>query len=118
MSAADDRPPSLDHGERPDVHRLREAAGLLALMGEPTRLELLWLLSERALTVGELDEQVAASRTAVSQHLAKLRLAGVVHATREGRQQRYDLTGGHVRRLVREALNQADHAVTGEAPHR
>lgn len=87
------------------------------MLGEPTRLELLWLLTEGPMAAGDLAESVAASRTAVSQHLAKLRLAGLVVAAREGRSQVYRINGGHVVRLVRESLNHADHAVTGEAAH-
>ncbi|WP_375001401.1 ArsR/SmtB family transcription factor [Aeromicrobium sp. CTD01-1L150] len=108
---------SLDHPQHPDATRLREAAAVFAMLGEPTRLELLWLLTEKDCTAGELADRTHASRTAVSQHLAKLRLAGVVSAERDGRHQIYRLNGGHVARLVREGLNQADHMVTGEEPH-
>jgi len=109
--------PSLDHPERPDPARLTLAADLFGMLGEPTRLELLWLLTEGPMTAGDLADAVRASRTAVSQHLAKLRLAGIVEARREGRHQVYALRGGHVARLVREGLNQADHSATGETPH-
>jgi len=112
-----EQPASLDHPERPEPARLRKAADLFGLIGEPTRLELLWLLTEGPATAGELAESAAASRTAVSQHLAKLRLAGLVDAHREGRHQIYRLRGGHVERLVREGLNHADHLVSGEHPH-
>jgi DNA-binding transcriptional ArsR family regulator len=108
---------SLDHPQSPDSVRLREAAALFALIGEPTRLELLWLLTNGPATAGELADSVTASRTAVSQHLAKLRLSGVVDATRDGRNQRYEIVSGHIARVVREALNQADHLVTGEEQH-
>lgn len=87
------------------------------MLGEPTRLELLWLMTVRPRTVGELVESVGASRTSVSQHLAKLRHAGVVGVAREGRTATYSLRGGHVERLVREGLNHADHVVSGERPH-
>lgn len=87
------------------------------MLAEPTRLELLWLMTERPRTVGELVEAVGASRTSVSQHLARLRNAGVVDVVREGRTATYSLRGGHVERLVREGLNHADHVVSGERPH-
>lgn len=83
----------------------------------PTRLELLWHLTDGEATVGELADRVDASRTAISQHLAKLRLAGLVVAVRDGRHQRYSLPSGHLARLVREGLNHADHITTGERPH-
>jgi DNA-binding transcriptional ArsR family regulator len=108
---------SLDHPDRPDGARLRHGAEIFAMLGEPTRLELLWLMTEGPRTVTELVSAVGASRTSVSQHLAKLRRAGVVDVLREGRTAHYSLRGGHVERLVREGLNHADHVVKGEQPH-
>jgi DNA-binding transcriptional ArsR family regulator len=108
---------SLDHPTRPDAARIRHGVELFTQLGEPTRLELLWLLTEGPMTVSELVEAVAASRTAVSQHLAKLRRAGLVDVLRKGRTARYSLRGGHVERLVREGLNHADHVVSGEDVH-
>ncbi|MFI0484460.1 hypothetical protein [Actinomadura sp. 9N215] len=52
---------------------------------------------------------VGAAPTAVSQHLAKLRLAGLVKGRREGTFDCYSAAGVHVRRLFDEALFHADH---------
>lgn len=90
---------------------------MFALLSDATRLHLLWLLAQGESDVGSLTERCAASRTAVSQHLAKLRLAGLVETRREGRHVYYSLRDGHLRRLVMEALSHADHRVTGTAPH-
>ncbi|NBE50947.1 ArsR/SmtB family transcription factor [Streptomyces boluensis] len=105
------------HVRDPDQARLREATEVFALLSDPTRLHLLWLLAQGEADVGSLAERVAASRTAVSQHLAKLRLSGLVETRRQGRHVHYSLRDGHLRRLVMEALSHADHRVSGEAPH-
>ncbi|MGW6982364.1 ArsR/SmtB family transcription factor [Streptomyces sp. NPDC054932] len=105
------------HLRTPDDARLAEAAGVFALLSDATRLHLLWLLALEESDVGSLAERCTASRTAVSQHLAKLRLAGLVEGRKEGRFVFYRLSDGHLRRLVLEALSHADHRVTGEAPH-
>lgn len=110
-------PASGTHVRDPDQARLRAATGVFALLSDPTRLHLLWLLAQDEADVGSLAERVTASRTAVSQHLAKLRLAGLVETRRQGRHVHYSLRDGHVRRLVVEALSHADHRVSGEAPH-
>ncbi|MCB5163889.1 metalloregulator ArsR/SmtB family transcription factor [Streptomyces bambusae] len=118
MPASDPLPAATTpHLRAPDDARLAEAAAVFALLADPTRLHLLWLLSRDESDVGSLAEQCSASRTAVSQHLAKLRLAGLVETRREGRHVFYRLGDGHLRRLVTEALSHADHRVTGEAPH-
>ena len=87
------------------------------MLADPTRLRLLWHLSQQANDVNTLTGLVGAGRPAVSQHLAKLRLAGLVRAHREGRHAVYEARGGHVRRLVAEALLNADHVVGGLTDH-
>src|SRR4051812_44896356 len=111
-------PPAVNaHLRTPDSARLVEATGVFALLADPTRLHLLWMLAQEEADVGSLTERCEASRTAVSQHLAKLRLAGLVGTRREGRHVFYRLSDGHLRRLVLEALSHADHRVSGQAPH-
>ncbi|MGW2237169.1 ArsR/SmtB family transcription factor [Streptomyces sp. NPDC001759] len=105
------------HLRTPDGARLAEATGVFAMLSDATRLHLLWLLAQGESDVGTLTEHTDASRTAVSQHLAKLRLAGLVDTRREGRHIHYRLSDGHLRRLVLEALSHADHRVSGQAPH-
>lgn len=108
---------SLAHRVSPDPARLDAATGIFQMLADPTRLRILWLLTHGEADVTALVEACGVSRTAVSQHLAKLRFTGLVDTRREGRRIVYRLRGGHVTRLVREGLNQADHIVTGEPPH-
>ncbi|MGW3124062.1 ArsR/SmtB family transcription factor [Streptomyces sp. NPDC001107] len=105
------------HLRPPDSARLAEATEVFSLLSDATRLHLLWLLAQEESDVGSLAERCEASRTGVSQHLAKLRLAGLVETRREGRHIYYRLSDGHLRRLVMEALSHADHRVSGKAPH-
>jgi DNA-binding transcriptional ArsR family regulator len=58
--------------------------------------------------------------TAVSQHLSKLRLAGLVTNRREGNFIFYGLADPHISELVRQALSHADHQAgrTGLHPAR
>ena len=103
--------------ELPDEPRLRVAATGFALLADPSRLRVLWVLAHGDADVTTLAETTGVRPSAVSQHLAKLRLAGLVQATRDGRRQVYSVGGGHVRRLVLEALEQAEHQVTGLPDH-
>ena len=59
--------------------------GMLKLLGDETRLRVIWALLEGEHSVNELAELVSAQPAAVSQHLAKLRLARLVRSRREGR---------------------------------
>jgi DNA-binding transcriptional ArsR family regulator len=93
------------------------AAEVLAHLADPTRLHLLRLLTTEQ-DVTTLTAQVAASRSSVSQHLGRLRLAGLVRSRREGRRMLYRITSDHLADLVTEALDYADHAVHGIPHHR
>jgi DNA-binding transcriptional ArsR family regulator len=61
-----------------------------------------------------LAELAGTSPTAVSQHLSKLRLAGLVTNRREGAFIYYALADHHIGEMVRQALSHADHR-TGRA---
>lgn len=110
--------PSLEHRAEPDRARVESASDTFRMLADPTRLLLLRALSEAPADVTALTEATGASRTAVSQHLAKLRFTGMVDTTKEGRRVVYRIVDGHLARLVREGFNYADHRVTGEPPHR
>jgi DNA-binding transcriptional ArsR family regulator len=89
----------------PSYRRLDAAAHLAALLAEPHRLHLLWLLCEHERDVGALAHSINAAVPTVSHHLAKLRLAGLVSAQRQGRQQIYTATHPHLITLIEELLH-------------
>jgi DNA-binding transcriptional ArsR family regulator len=60
-------------------------------------------------SVAHLADLVGAAPTAVSQHLAKLRLAKLVRVRREGTFAYYSAIDDHVTRLLSEALDHAGH---------
>ncbi|PWI19955.1 transcriptional regulator [Streptomyces sp. Act143] len=103
------------HPRTPGDEQFALAAELLALLGDRTRLVLLHSLADGEADVTTLTEACGAARPAVSQHLARLRLAGLVTTRKEGRRVIYSLRDGHLRRLVDEALNVADHRI-GDRP--
>jgi DNA-binding transcriptional ArsR family regulator len=86
---------------------------MLKLLGDETRLRVIWALMEDEHSVNELAERVGAQPAAVSQHLAKLRLARLVRSRREGTRIFYVIDDVHVRRLVEEVLTHADHVTAG-----
>jgi DNA-binding transcriptional ArsR family regulator len=96
------------------------AADAFRLLGDPNRIKILWALLQGETSVNCLAELVGASASSVSQHLAKLRLAGLVTVRREGTFAYYAAADAHVRRLLDEALFHADHAtnkISDDQPH-
>jgi len=108
---------SLHHPDAPDARRLDAATATFRMLSDPTRLQILWLLTQEPSDVGSLVERTGASRTSVSQHLAKLRFSGLVTTRKNSRHVVYSIADGHLTRLVMEGLNHADHKVTGEPVH-
>ena len=102
---------------REESERLAAAAEILGLLADRTRLALLQRLSEGEADVTTLVEASGVARPSASQHLARLRLAGLVGTRKEGRRVVYSLRHGHLRRLVDEALNVADHQLGRLPPH-
>jgi DNA-binding transcriptional ArsR family regulator len=117
MYARDNAATAADRQQLPSGAQLETAVTALRMLADPTRLRLLWLLRDDEHDVGTLAAEVGAARPAVSQHLAKLLLAGLVSMRRDGRRALYRARGGHVRRLVTEALHAADHHLTGVPDH-
>ncbi|MFJ5957217.1 ArsR/SmtB family transcription factor [Paenarthrobacter sp. NPDC092416] len=118
-SAFPDAPetPSLFHPVTPGPELLESAAGTLRMLAEPTRLQLLWQLAQGPKSVTELVDEALVPRTVVSQHLAKLRLSGLVDTRKDGRHVIYSLHDGHLLRVIQETLNHADHQISGEPTH-
>jgi DNA-binding transcriptional ArsR family regulator len=90
--------------EEPSDDQVATAVETLKLLADPTRLRILWALLHGEHSVGHLADHVGAPAPAVSQHLAKLRLARLVQTRRDGNHIFYLADDDHVGRLVAEAL--------------
>lgn len=90
------------------------AASSLKLLADPTRLRIVWALLHSEHSVNDLADHVGVRPAAVSQHLAKLRLAGLVTVRRAGNRMHYSLTNAHIERLAGEALAHAEHALAAD----
>ncbi|MFF0161333.1 ArsR/SmtB family transcription factor [Streptomyces sp. NPDC005263] len=79
-----------DHGfDDPSADVLTQAAGAFGLLASAARLHIVWALAQGESDVTGLAERVGGALPAVSQHLTKLKLAGLVRSRREGRRQVY-----------------------------
>ena len=105
-----------DWRKAPDDNVVTRAAEVLRSLADATRFHLLALLADGPQDVNTLTTKVDASRSSVSQHLGRLRWAGLVTARREGRRMVYRLTSDHVHVLVAEAYAFAEH-LDRDIPH-
>ncbi|TDD61055.1 ArsR family transcriptional regulator [Kribbella antibiotica] len=104
---------SIDDFEMPNEEQVHLAAESFRLLGDPTRIKVLWALLQGESSVACLAELAGVAPTAVSQHLAKLRLAGLVRGRREGTFVYYSAANHHVKSLLNQALFHADHVDRG-----
>lgn len=72
----------------------------LALVAEPRRRQILQLIWDRELSAGEIAAALPVSFAAVSQHLSKLRAAGLVDVRPEGRHRFYRARRGSMGTLA------------------
>ena len=77
-----------------------QAAGLMKHLGNEHRLLILCTLSDAELSVGELNQRIALSQSALSQHLAALRKADLVETRRDSQVIYYRLKGDKALRLI------------------
>lgn len=92
--------------EEPSSEVLGRAAEAFGLLAAPARLHIVWLLAHGERDVSALAEQVGGALPAVSQHLSKLKLAGLVRSRREGRRQVYYVDDPGVVAVVRLMIGQ------------
>ncbi len=74
----------------------RLQADLCQTLADPTRLEILYLLSEGPRAVKELVEATGQRQAKISQHLALMRQRGIVRAERSGAEMHYSLADARI----------------------
>jgi DNA-binding transcriptional ArsR family regulator len=91
------------------------AAASLALLADDTRLKILWVLMQGEHHVNALADLVGAKAPAVSQHLSKLRAAGMVSVRREGTYAYYRASDDHISRIVRLLVEHTSEELAAQA---
>ena len=87
------------------------------MLADATRVRLIQALRDGELPVSRLAEIVGKSPAAVSQHLAKMRLARFVSTRQDGTRIFYRLENEHASQLVSDAIFQAEHSLGGIPRH-
>ena len=88
----------------PDRDVLEGAAEVFQLLSAPGRLHLLWILSSDEADVTTLVAAVGGTKAGISQHLAKLHLAGWINRRRDGRRILYRVVDPHIVTLVHQGV--------------
>ena len=88
------------------LQQAKRASILLKHVSDPTRLQVIMILSEGERHVGALCEQLSQSQPAVSHHLALLRHGGIIAPRRQGKNNFYSLTdtGANLANVVKDLI--------------
>jgi ArsR family transcriptional regulator len=87
------------------LENAQHVSTILKQLANPYRLIILCSLANNELTVGDLNEQVELSQSALSQHLAKLRESEIVVTRRESQTIYYRISDQKIKYLL-EVLQQ------------
>jgi DNA-binding transcriptional ArsR family regulator len=87
------------------------------MLADATRVQILWALVSREMSVNDLANHIGKPAPSVSQHLSKLRMARLVRTRREGTTIFYSLDNDHIGQLVTDAVFNAEHAGPGVPGH-
>lgn len=78
-----------------------DAASLMRALGNESRLMILCTLADGELSVGQLNELIPLSQSALSQQLARLRREGLVETRRQSQTIFYSICPGPADRVIR-----------------
>lgn len=73
---------------------------LLKALGNRKRLEIMYLLQKKECKVGDLETKIGLSQSALSQHLAILRTAGIVATRRQAQSIFYSIKNENALKLL------------------
>lgn len=88
----------------PEMKLLYELSDFFKVMGDSTRIQLLWALEESEMCVGDLAVLLNMTKSAVSHQLKVLRTAKLVRSEKKGKNVYYALDDHHVKDILEKAL--------------
>lgn len=88
----------------PDMAVLYELSDFYKVMGDGTRIKLLWALEESEMCVNDLAVLLNMTKSAVSHQLKILRTAKLVKSEKNGKNVYYSLNDDHVKTILEMAL--------------
>lgn len=85
-----------------DINKYNETAEMLKALAHPVRLCIVrGLLKKGSCNVGHMQECLDMPQSTISQHLQKLRLAGIIAGQRKGPEVKYQICDQRVIKLIK-----------------
>ncbi len=78
-----------------------QGSKMLRALGNKKRLEIMYILRDGERKVGDLEKMIGLSQSALSQHLAVLRSAGIVDTRRQAQAIYYSIKNNNATKLLK-----------------
>ena len=99
-----------------DKQHLQEVHEIFLLLSNSNRLQILNVLEQHAMNVGQLSRLLGIKQSSLSHQLAKLKKYQLVDVTQVKKSRYYRLDDPHIMDIVNEAISHSDHVLRGK-PH-
>lgn len=99
---------------KPDILELERLSELFKILGDLTRIKILWSLDNHEMCVCDIANVLNMTKSSVSHQLAVLRSSGIVKYRKAGKEVYYTLDDVHIKKLYEIGVEHIDHKLKGE----
>lgn len=92
-------------GKMPEEDLLYDLADFFKVLGDSTRIRIIWALDENEMCVCDLAVLLNMTKSAISHQLRSLRQANLVKFRRQGKEVFYSLADDHVKEIFEKGLD-------------
>ncbi len=99
---------------RPDDKELINLSELFKILGDLTRIKIIWTLDNNELCVCDIANVLNMTKSSISHQLSILKNAGIVRYRKSGKEVYYTLDDEHINKLYEIGLEHIEHRMKGE----
>ena len=98
---------------KPDPDELVKLSELFKLLGDKTRLNIIWTVDSHEMCVGDIANVLNMTKSSISHQLALLRVAEIVKYRKSGKEVYYTLDDEHINKLYEIGMEHINHKMRG-----
>lgn len=99
---------------RPDDKELINLSELFKILGDLTRIKIIWTLDNNEMCVCDIANVLNMTKSSISHQLSILKNAGIVRYRKSGKEVYYTLDDEHINKLYEICLEHIEHRMKGE----